>query len=52
VCNLQKAISPGDICLSLRYVAAASLLTVVIIEAKNLPMSDEGKDTGEFNDEK
>jgi len=45
-CLLLLQVPAGDICVSLRYVAASALLNVVILEAKNLPITVEGDDPG------
>lgn len=40
--------SPGDVCISLRYVAATGTLTVVVLEAKNLPTNENGNEPDSF----
>ena len=41
--------SAAEICFSLRYVPATQLLTVVVLEAKNLPILESGEYPGRIS---
>jgi len=47
VCVVVTQTSNGEICFSLRYVPTTELLTVVVLEARNLPVLDTGEYPGQ-----
>jgi len=46
-CVVVMQTSNGEICFSLRYVPTTELLTVVVLEARNLPVLDTGEYPGQ-----